>query len=94
MARLQPIDCRELKRILTRLGFEGQPARGAHEKWAHPNLKGRKRTVMLSCHNAPFHRGILNAMIEQMGLSREEFMACRESEAYTTEFAQQHSDTI
>lgn len=89
-SRKKPIDCPELKKILIRLGFHGQPGKGAHEKWVHPCLKGRKRHVIVSCHNAPFHRKILYLMIEQMGLTRDEFAQCRESLNYAEEFGRLH----
>lgn len=86
--KARPVTCQEFKKVLASLGFYGSPGKGSHEKWIHPNFKGKKRNVTISCHNAPFHRNILTMMIKQTGLSKKEFMNCLASHDFTLSLAE------
>ena len=72
MPKLPPIRSRELLRILTRIGFQRHKETGsAHIVLAHPD--GRRTTV--SRHNKTIPRGTLGAILRDMNLSAEEFLA-------------------
>lgn len=42
----RPVTCAEFKRILKDLGFSEERVRhGSHEKWTHPDFKGRQQNI-------------------------------------------------
>lgn len=70
MPKLSPINARVLIRILKRLGFEHVHQKGSHVRMRHPD--GRRTTV-------PVHSGekvgvgLLNKILKDINLSRQEF---------------------
>ena len=70
--RERPVDDREMKRVLTELGFSPQPRTAtSHEKWSHPD----GRMVIVDSPKAPYARGLLRLMIRAIGISKKEFSA-------------------
>lgn len=74
MRRLIPLKPTEVIRILKHLGFEAIRQRGSHIYFRHPD--GRSTVV-------PFHKGedlgkgILNAILKDIELPWEEFIAAK-----------------
>lgn len=72
MSRIIPLKPTEIIRILGRLGFERIRQKGSHIYFRHPD--GRSTVV-------PFHKGedigkgLLNAILKDIELSWEEFIA-------------------
>lgn len=67
-----PLDCREFKRILTKLGFAPRPKKSgtSHEDWVKNNPF---RKVTVDCPKAPFTGRLLKYMIAQTGYSKKDF---------------------
>ena len=70
MTRLAPISGRKLCKILEKLGFEKIYGKGSHIRFRH--LDGR-RTVVPVHANEEIGIGLLNEILKQIKLSREEF---------------------
>ena len=74
MSRITPLKPTEIIRILNRLGFERIRQKGSHIYFRHPD--GRSTVV-------PFHKGedigkgLLNAILQDIELSWEEFSAAK-----------------
>ena len=74
MPRLHPLKPTEVIRILQHLGFERIRQKGSHIYFRHPD--GRSTVI-------PFHKGedlskgILNAILKDIELSWEEFIAAK-----------------
>ena len=71
-----PLDCREFKRILTKLGFVPRPTKSgtSHEQWVKDKPY---RKVTVDCPKAPFTGRLLDNMIRQTGLTKKEFFEHR-----------------
>ncbi|MHB1799101.1 MAG: type II toxin-antitoxin system HicA family toxin [Vulcanimicrobiaceae bacterium] len=71
-----PLDCREFKRILTKLGFAPRPPKSgtSHEQWVRDNPY---RKVTVDCPKAPFTGKLLDSMIKQTGLTKKKFFEHR-----------------
>ena len=74
MARLVPISGKELCKILERIGFEKIYGKGSHVRFKH--LDGR-RTVVPVHGNEDLGIGLLNAILKQVKMSREEYEELR-----------------
>jgi len=74
MTRLAPISGRKLCKILEKLGFEKIYGKGSHIRFRHPD--GR-RTVVPVHANEEIGIGLLNEILKQIKLSREEFEELR-----------------
>ena len=73
MARHRPLTCKEVKKILTKLGFQPRPQRGtSHEQWAKV-VGGRLHKVTVDCPNAPFSQDLIRSMASQAGVSKKDF---------------------
>jgi predicted RNA binding protein YcfA (HicA-like mRNA interferase family) len=70
-----PLTCRDIKRILTYLGFTLNPRTGtSHEQWVKlENNKFHKVTV--DCPKAPFRPDLISSMARQAGVSKKDFYA-------------------
>jgi predicted RNA binding protein YcfA (HicA-like mRNA interferase family) len=74
MGRLPVLKPREVTAMLERMGFAEVRRRGSHRQYRHPD--GRGTTV-------PFHAGrdvsplLLRQIAKDIGLTVEEFLACR-----------------
>ncbi len=75
MGRLVPISGKKLCKILEKLGFEKIHGKGNHVKFKHPD--GR-RTVVPVHAGEEIGTGLLNAILKQVNLSREEYEKLRE----------------
>lgn len=74
MTRLAPISGRKLCKILEKLGFEKIYGKGSHIRFKHED--GR-RTVVPVHANEEISIGLLNEILKQIKLSREEFEELR-----------------
>ena len=77
MARNFPLTCKQVKEILTNLGFTARPQKGtSHEHWVkydkNGNLLGK---VTVDCPKAPFSQDLISYMARQAGVSKKEFYA-------------------
>lgn len=73
MVRERPVTDQEFKAVLTHLGFCARPKKGtSHEQWVKGAGKEYKR-VTVDSHHSPYHRKLLNLMIRDAGLSKEQF---------------------
>jgi predicted RNA binding protein YcfA (HicA-like mRNA interferase family) len=72
MTRLPTLAVREVIRKLRRTGFVfDRQAKGSHEIWLHPETR---RRVTIPNHPGDMPKGTLKAILEQAGLSLEEFL--------------------
>lgn len=73
MAKLPSLSYRQFVKKLKKAGFVlKRQAAGSHEIWFHPE---KKRTVTVARHGGKtFKKGILSAMVDDTGLTREEFL--------------------
>lgn len=67
-----PLDCRDVKRGLKKLGFEFKYQRGSHEQWVKIS-NGRIYKVTVDCPKEPFTGDLIKSMASQAGVSRDEF---------------------
>lgn len=67
----RPLEAREVKAILTRLGFKFREQRGSHEQWVSNSAPFRKVTV--DCPKAPFSHILIHSMSRQAGVSVRAF---------------------
>ena len=65
------ISGKELCKILEKLGFEKIQGKGSHVRFKHPD--GR-RTVVPVHGNEKLGKGLLNEILKQVKLSKEEFL--------------------
>ena len=73
MSGEQPlITCKELKKILTYLGFTVTTQAGSHEQWTKVE-NGRKYKVTVDCPKSPFSQTLIKSMAEQAGKSKKDF---------------------
>jgi predicted RNA binding protein YcfA (HicA-like mRNA interferase family) len=70
-----PLTCKEIKQILTYLGFSPRPRKGtSHEQWVKEE-NGRLFKVTVDCPKSPFSQTLIKSMAEQAGLSKKDFYA-------------------
>mgnify|MGYP001614592534 CR=1 FL=1 len=74
MPKLVPISGKELCKILEKLGFEKIYGKGSHVRFKHSD--GR-RTVVPVHGNEDLGKGLLNAILKQIKLTREEYEELR-----------------
>jgi len=75
MARHQPLTCKEVKAILTNLGFKPRPKKGtSHEQWVK-DCDGKRLKVTVDCPNAPFSQDLIASMARQAGVKKKVFYA-------------------
>ncbi|WP_369688040.1 type II toxin-antitoxin system HicA family toxin [Pseudomonas syringae] len=73
MARLAPLNCRQVKAALKALGFEIRPSSGSsHEKWVKTG-ENTRWIVTVDCPKAPFSNDLTKSMAKQAGMSTKEF---------------------
>lgn len=73
MSRHHPLTCKEVKRILTNLGFQPRPQQGtSHEHWVK-DVGGRRYKVTVDCPKAPFSHDLIRSMASQAGVSKKDF---------------------
>lgn len=70
-----PLTCRQIKAILTALGFEPRPQNGtSHEQWVKTQ-DGRRYKVTVDCPKAPFSQNLIESMARQAGVHKKVFYA-------------------
>ncbi|MDJ0449359.1 type II toxin-antitoxin system HicA family toxin [Methylocystis sp. JR02] len=68
--RLPSLDAKEVDRALERAGFVFQRQKGSHATYRHPETK---RTTVVPMHSGDIKRPLLKLIIEQTGMTEEEF---------------------
>ena len=67
-----PLTCKELKAIISYLGFKLESQKGSHEQWVL--IKNNKKLkVTVDCPKAPFSHDLIKSMSKQAGTSQKEF---------------------
>ncbi len=75
MKKLSNITLKEFRSILTALGLHKMRTKGGHEAWVR---EGMKRTVIIQTHVDPVSELVVRKTINDLGISREEFIALLE----------------
>ncbi|MBI4581462.1 MAG: type II toxin-antitoxin system HicA family toxin [Planctomycetes bacterium] len=71
MARLRPLPFREVKRRLEAAGFAEVSQRGSHVKFIRSTPEGTRAAIVP--HHAEVRPGTLRSILNQAGLTPEEF---------------------
>lgn len=58
--------------LLKRLGFTKVRSNGSHDHW-EGRYADRRRLVTLDEPKSPYHRGLLNDILNQIGISKKDF---------------------
>jgi predicted RNA binding protein YcfA (HicA-like mRNA interferase family) len=74
MAKLRILSSKEVIRVLTHLGFEPAPKRGKGSHSAFVKKTEGKTRLVIVPHKNEIPRGTLLSIIEQMGLTKAEFI--------------------
>lgn len=75
-SKLPPLDCRQVKAVLRKLGFEPRPRKGtSHEQWVKIDEKGNFFKVTVDCPKQPFSQDLIASMAKQAGLTKKKFYA-------------------
>ena len=75
MKKLSNITLREFRAVLTALGLQKMRTKGGHEAWGR---EGLLRTVIIQTHVDPVPELVVRKTINDLGLTREEFIALLE----------------
>ena len=68
-----PLTCKQVKQILSSLGFVPRPQKGtSHEQWVKDS-DGRRYKVTVDCPKEPFLHDLIGSMARQAGVTRKEF---------------------
>jgi predicted RNA binding protein YcfA (HicA-like mRNA interferase family) len=68
-----PLSCKQVKQILSSLGFSPRPQKGtSHEQWVK-TTNGKFYKVTLDCPKSPFSQDLISSMAKQAGVSKKEF---------------------
>lgn len=77
-AQYPPLTCKQVKQILTSLGFSPRPIKGtSHEQWIK-DLDGKRYKVTVDCPKAPFSQDLISSMAHQAGQTKKAFYAALE----------------
>lgn len=68
----RPLTAKEVRRILTALGFQHRSTTGGHEQWVRAE-PAPFRKVTLSAHTEPFVDTLVRYMANQAGVTVREF---------------------
>ena len=74
MAKLPILSSREVIRVLNQLGFEPAPKRGKGSHSAFVKKTENKTRLVIVPHRDEIPRGTLLSIIDQMGLTKAEFI--------------------
>ncbi|MCO6427124.1 type II toxin-antitoxin system HicA family toxin [Nitrosomonas communis] len=70
-----PLTCKDVKKILTSLGFTPRPQKGtSHEQWVKVE-NGKLFKVTVDCPKSPFSQDLIASMAKQVGVSKKAFYA-------------------
>jgi len=80
MPRHYPLTCKQVKKILTNLGFAPR-AQGStsHQHWIkdvpakEPDIRAKRYKVTVDCPKSPFSQILISSMATQAGVSKKEF---------------------
>ena len=76
MPRKYPrLTCREVKKILKKLGFEERPQNSTSHQHFISDRKGRRYKVTVDCPKAPFSVILMKSMIDQSGYSLKKWLS-------------------
>lgn len=70
----RPLTAREVRKILSALGFEHRSTRGGHEQWVRSSPPPFRK-VTLDAHLEPFSDTLTRYMAQQAGVSVRDFYA-------------------
>jgi len=76
MKKLSNISLKEFCAVLTALGLHKMRTKGGHEAWVR---EGLKRTVIVQTHVDPVSELVVRKTINDLGLTREEFITLLET---------------
>lgn len=76
MKKLPNITLKEFRAALTALGLHKMRTKGGHEAWVR---EGLRRPVIVQTHVDPVSELVVRKTLQDLGLSREEFLALLES---------------
>lgn len=68
----RPLTCKEVKGILSKLGFQYRNSEGSHENWIR-DIDGRRWKVTVDCPKQPFTDFLVKSMASQAGVSVKDF---------------------
>ncbi len=70
MSKLRPLNCKEVLRVLRKIGFSEKRQKGSHISLFHPD----GRHIVIPCHpGKDIGKGLLRKIIKEANLSVEEF---------------------
>lgn len=70
-----PLTRKQVKAILSRLGFAPRPQKGtSHEQWVKDE-NGRRYKVTVDCPKSPFSQDLISSMARQAGVTKKQFYA-------------------
>lgn len=69
-----PLTCKQVKQILSSLGFKLREQKGSHEQWVKDASGGRFK-VTVDCPKSPFSPDLISSMARQAGVSKKAFYA-------------------
>lgn len=73
MGKERPVTHKEFVAVLKQLGFEARSRTGtSHVQWVKTGPDGFRK-VTVDEHHAPYHRQLLKSMLNQAGLSKNDF---------------------
>lgn len=76
MTAYRPLTCKQVKQILTTLGFKYINTEGSHEQWKkYDSCNNLVAKVTVDCPNAPFSRDLTFSMIRQAKVSKNDWFA-------------------
>ena len=75
MKKLSNITLKEFRAILTSLGLHKMRTKGGHEAWVR---EGLKRTIIIQTHVDPVSELVVRKTINDLGISRDDFLALLE----------------
>ena len=68
-----PLTCKQVKQILSSLGFSPRPTKGtSHEQWIK-DAGGERYKVTVDCPKAPFSPDLISSMAKQAGVTKKVF---------------------
>ena len=76
MKKLSNITLKEFRAALTALGLHKMRTKGGHEAWVRDGLH---RTVIIQTHVDPVSELVVRKTLNDLGISREEFIELLES---------------
>jgi predicted RNA binding protein YcfA (HicA-like mRNA interferase family) len=67
-----PLTCKQVKAVLSALGFKYRDTKGSHENWVRDD-PAPFRKVTVDCPKAPFSPMLLESMAHQAGVTKKRF---------------------